>query len=562
MESLLSIRDLSLEFAGPAGEQKVLQGVSLDIPRGSTVGLVGESGSGKSITALTIMGLLHNSAARITSGEIFFEGRDLLSLPQRDLQAIRGGQIAMVFQEPMSSLNPVFTVGNQISQVLRRHLGLGRVAARERATELLDTVGIKQARRQLAAYPHELSGGQKQRVMIAMAVACEPNLMIADEPTTALDVTTQRQVLALLESLRESQSMSMLFITHDLALVGELAEQLVVLHQGQVRECGPLKQIFEDPQHPYTRGLLACRPRLSGNPRRLPTVGDFISSDGKPLPVSPCAPWQRPTRSAQPLLQVKDLSVRFPGQRGLFGQRRSAKQAVDRVSLEVPRGQTLGLVGESGCGKTSLGRAIVRLIEPSAGQIRFDQQSVSDLSAKELRALRARMQIIFQDPYSSLNPRMTIAQALIEPMTLHGLGRNRIQRRDRAARILQQVGLGASALNHFPHQFSGGQRQRICIARALTVKPELIICDECVSSLDVSVQAQILNLLADLQEQHGLTYLFISHDLSVIRFVADQVAVMHRGRIIERGTPEQIYRQPQEPYTQALLDAVPNEPPA
>ena len=559
MAPLLSIRDLSLEFRSASGPLRVLDSISLDIPVGATVGLVGESGCGKSVTALAIMGLLPRPAARITAGRIEFEGDDLLTLSKRDLQSIRGSRIAMIFQEPATSLNPVFNIGSQISQVVRLHQGLTKKAAIERAIELLDQVGIAQARRQLRAYPHQLSGGQKQRVMIAMAMACEPRLLIADEPTTALDVITQRQVLELMMSLRDRSTMSILFISHDLGVVGELADQVVVMHQGKVREHGPVNRVLNDPHDCYTRGLLACRPNLGGNPRRLLTVDQFMDQQGQPLRVDPVLSesWQRPRSATTPLLEVEDLVAHYPPRRQLLGQRGSPVRAVDGIDLQIRRGQTLGLVGESGCGKTTLGLSILRLIEPTRGQVRFDGVLINQLAPAAMQRLRSRMQIVFQDPYGSLNPRLTVVQALVEPMKIYGLGANPAERRQRAIDLLHQVGLKKSHLERFPHEFSNGQRQRICIARALSVEPEFIICDECVSALDVSVQAKILNLLLDLQQQHHLSYLFISHDLSVIRFMADEAAVMHRGKIIERGRPEQIFRQPAHQYTRALLAAAP-----
>lgn len=559
---LLRIADLTVNFRSGHEDVTAVKRLSFDIPKGKTVGLVGESGSGKSVTALSILGLIPQPPGRIAGGHIWFQDQDLLSLPEKALRRIRGNDIAMVFQEPMTSLNPVFRVGYQIAEVLRLHRKLNKKQAWQRTIELLDWVGIPEPQRRARAYPHELSGGQKQRVMIAMAIACEPQLLICDEPTTALDVTIQQQVLELLQNLQRELSMSMLFITHDLAVIADLADELVVMYRSEKVEQAPTANIFREAQHPYSQGLLACRPKLHDNPKRLLTVADFLGPDGqaKEPVIEVAAP--KPDKTNQPvLLEVQDLKTHFPLKSGWFGRVKDHVKAVDGVSFQVHKGETLGLVGESGCGKTTLGRTILNLQAPTAGRVCFDGIDVFAQKPKQMRQLRSRMQIIFQDPYASLNPRMTIGQALMEPLRIHRPDDTQALRVQRAVSLLEQVELNPDHLNRFPHEFSGGQRQRISIARALAVDPEFIVCDESVSALDVSVQAQVLNLLLDLQEQRQLTYIFISHDLSVVNFIADRVGVMNQGQIVELNTAEAIYRNPQNAYTQKLLDAIPKGEP-
>ncbi len=560
---LVQIEGLTVDFHTDDGRIRAVEDLSFDIPRGSTIGLVGESGSGKSVTAMTVMRLIPTPPGEVSAGRILFDGQDLLQLPESQMRRVRGKRIGMIFQEPMTSLNPVFKIGEQVAEVLRQHEGLSRRAARDRSLELLTQVGLPRPKQLIDSYPHQLSGGQKQRVMIAQAMSCEPELLIADEPTTALDVTIQKQVLELMGELQAKYGMSLLFITHDLGVIAEVASEVVVMYRSHKVESGQTQALFENAQHPYTRGLIACRPALGANPRRLLTVSDFMAPDGSRLTVSEDRMVPQVKRSeaelktAPALIEVKDLQTFYPITGGWFGKVVDHVRAVDGVSLTIRRGQTFGLVGESGCGKTTLGRSLLRLVEPTSGQVLFDGQDVTAADETSLRALRKRMQIIFQDPYSALNPRMTVADILLEALKAHEPTASRAEHRDAASALLDKVGLPPSHLGRYPHEFSGGQRQRIGIARALAVQPEFIVCDESVSALDVSVQAQILNLLLDLQDELGLTYLFISHDLSVINFIADHVGVMCEGRLIEYGTAEQIYQDPQQDYTKKLLAAIP-----
>lgn len=595
MENLLEISELRTYFHTDEGTVKAVDDVTLALREGYTLGIVGESGSGKSVTSLSIMGLLAGSA-RIESGRIAFWGRNLVGLPEAEMRRVRGGEISMIFQEPMTSLNPVFTVGDQVIEAIRLHQDVTAAEAKARTVDLFREVGIPDPEQRIDYYPHQMSGGQRQRVMIAMALSCNPKLLIADEPTTALDVTIQRQILDMLRDLQDKRGMAVIFITHDLGVIAEIADHVAVMLQGKVVEYGDVLQIFSDPKHSYTKGLLACRPRLDSPYRRLPTVADFMEirqengqqtilekqlgperqqrlcSDGRGRLLHPGTDASIASRVGErladativtdgttPLLEVRDLKVHFPVRKGLFQRVVGHVRAVDGVSFQVYRGQTLGLVGESGCGKTTTGRALLRLIEPTAGEVSYDGVDLLALQQTALRRLRRRMQIIFQDPYGSLNPRMTVESALIEPMSLHGIGQSRSDRVDRAVALLEEVDLDPVYLRRYPHEFSGGQRQRICIARALTVEPEFIVCDESVSALDVSVQAQVLNLLSDLQERRQLTYIFVSHDLSVVKFMADMMAVMHEGRFVEFGVSEEIYANPKEDYTRKLIDATPDD---
>ncbi len=597
-KALVRVRELRTYFHTEQGVVPAVDDIDFEIEAGKTLGIVGESGSGKSVTSLSLMRLLESSG-RIETGQISFLGRDLVQLPEPALRKIRGKDISMIFQEPMTSLNPVFTMGDQVMEAIVLHQRVSRAEARRRTIELFREVGIPEPEQRVDSYPHQMSGGQKQRVMIAMALSCNPQLLIADEPTTALDVTIQAQILDILRRLRDNRGMAILFITHDLGVIAEIADDVAVMFQGKIVEYGNILDIFGDPQHPYTKGLLACRPRLDSVYKRLPTVSDFMQTVEeagqvrmieKPLddqrleqlisrgrgrllhPPQELAamghPWEEGHHApgtttvpdgAVPMLRVEHLRVYFPIRRGVLLRTVGYTKAVDGVSFNIYRGQTLGLVGESGCGKTTTGRAILRLIEPTGGRVLYNDVDLTTLNGARLRAMRRRLQIIFQDPYGSMNPRMTVESALVEPMLIHGIGRSARDRRDRAVALLEEVGMDSSHLHRYPHEFSGGQRQRICIARSLTVEPEFIICDESVSALDVSVQAQVLNLLKELQENRHLTYIFISHDLNVVKFMADMMAVMNDGQILEFGPSENIYANPQEAYTKRLIAATPKD---
>jgi peptide/nickel transport system ATP-binding protein len=553
-DALLKVENLDVRFRIDRKSEpfRAVKGISFEIPTNTTVALVGESGSGKSVSAMAILGLLPENAIIPAESRVMYGGRDLLKAPLAEMQAIRGKDISVIFQEPMTSLNPVFTVGEQIGEVLRLHMGMGLRQARARAIELLGEVGIPDPPLRVNSYPHEMSGGQQQRVMIAMAIACEPKLLIADEPTTALDVTIQKQILDLIASLQEKHRMSVLFITHDLGVVGDIADYVVVMQNGAIQEQGPVKAIFENPQHPYTKALLACRPRLDRRPRRLPVIDDFLKGDGRPH----LAERTRGTSPGDPIiLEVKALNKTFFLKEGLFGKR--AVPAVRNVSFQLPKGKTLGLVGESGSGKTTVGLTLMRLHDATSGEVLFEGRDLLGLSDREMMAYRRRIQIIFQNPYASLNPRMTIGQILVEPMKIHSIGKDERERVDMAFQLLKRVGLPEQSFYKYPHEFSGGQRQRIAIARCLTMKPDVLICDESVSALDVSVQAQVLNLLQDLQDEYGLSYIFISHDLAVVKYISDRVMVMNNGEIVEMADSDEIYRHPREDYTRKLLSSIP-----
>ncbi|WP_375038520.1 ABC transporter ATP-binding protein [Acinetobacter sp. RW6] len=560
---LLHVKNLRVSFKGEDKQYiETVKGISFDIPANTTVALVGESGSGKSVTSLATMGLLPVGQSKIDEqSKIIFEGKDLLSLSRKDMRKICGKDIAMIFQEPMSSLNPVFTVGNQIAEVLCLHMGLNRKQARQRVLELLKEVGIPSPEIKIDAYPNQLSGGQQQRVMIAMAIACEPKLLIADEPTTALDVTIQKQIIDLLESLRKRRQMSMLFITHDLALVGEIADKVIVMRHGEIREQGATEQVLEQPKDVYTRALLYCRPQISQRPYRLPVTSDFMCQEDNILVEKSFDASEIPQRKRgligdeQIILEVKDLKKSFYSRKGLFGKEEF--QAVKGVSFKLAKGKTLGLVGESGSGKTTVGLLLMRLHQASGGQAFIEGKDILSLTEKEFAKYQRKIQIIFQNPYASLNPRFTVGQILLEPMQIHNIGKDDAERKQIALGLLERVNLPEQAYYRYPHEFSGGQRQRIAIARCLTLKPEILICDESVSALDVSVQAQVLNLLQDLQDEFGLSYIFISHDLSVVKYISDQVMVMNHGEVVEIANSDDLYAHPQHDYTKRLLQAIP-----
>jgi peptide/nickel transport system ATP-binding protein len=551
---ILQIQNLDIRFRIDRKSEpfQAVRGISFDIPTNTTVALVGESGSGKSVSAMAILGLLPENAIVSPDSHILYGGRDLLKAPLSEMQKIRGKDISVIFQEPMTSLNPVFPVGEQIAEVLRLHMNMSAAQARSRTIELLNEVGIPNPQLRVNSFPHEMSGGQQQRVMIAMAIACEPKLLIADEPTTALDVTIQKQILDLMAGLQQKHQMSLLFITHDLGVVGDIADSVVVMQNGLIQEQGPVKAIFEHPQHPYTKALLACRPRLDRRPKRLPVIDDFIKASG-PLKLEER---RRGTSPADPIiLEVKALNKTFFLKEGLFGKR--AIPAVKNVSFQLPRGKTLGLVGESGSGKTTVGLTLMRLHDATSGEVLFEGKDLLRLTEREMMAYRRRIQIIFQNPYASLNPRMTVGQILVEPMKIHSIGKDERERVEMAFQLLKRVGLSEQSFYKYPHEFSGGQRQRIAIARCLTMKPDVLICDESVSALDVSVQAQVLNLLQDLQDEYGLSYIFISHDLAVVKYISDRVMVMSDGAIVEMADSDEIYRHPREEYTRKLLSSIP-----
>ncbi len=552
-QTLLQVQDLRVTFRlDKHNSFDAVKGISFDIPTHRTLALVGESGSGKSVSAMSILGLLPENATIPAASRILYSGEDLLKASPERLQDIRGKDISVIFQEPMTSLNPVFPVGEQIGEVLRLHMGMSPKAAAARAVELLSEVGIPDPQLRVRSFPHELSGGQQQRVMIAMAIACEPKLLIADEPTTALDVTIQKQILDLIARLQERHHMSVLFITHDLGVVGEIADDVVVMQNGLVQEQGVVRDIFERPRHPYTKALLECRPRLDRRPMRLPVIEDFMTSSG-------AANYDERPRGVRPedavILEVKSLNKTFFLKEGLFGKR--AVPAVKDVNFRLAKGKTLGLVGESGSGKTTVGLTLMRLHDATSGEVLFEGRNLLSLSDREMMAYRRRIQIIFQNPYASLNPRFTVGNILTEPMKIHGIGADQKERVDMAFQLLARVGLPEASFYKYPHEFSGGQRQRIAIARCLTMKPDVLICDESVSALDVSVQAQVLNLLQDLQDEYRLSYIFISHDLAVVKYISDEIMVMNQGEIVEIANADEIYLNPKQEYTRKLLASIP-----
>lgn len=560
-DTLLQIDQLQINFAGNDGPVHAVQDLSFSLKKGETIGIVGESGSGKSITSLAIMGLLPAQGS-IGKGSVRFNNKELTQFSEKEFQHIRGNEISMIFQEPMTSLNPVHTCGSQVAEVIMLHQKLNQQAAKKRTLELFEQVMLPRAEQLFNSYPHQLSGGQKQRVMIAMAIACKPQLLIADEPTTALDVTVQQTILDLLKDLQKEYNMGMIFITHDLGVVAQIAQKIVVMYKGKTVEQGDVKQIFHAPQHAYTKGLLSCKPPLNSRPERLLTVADFLNESESIPFVKQVEESQRISvhhklYAAQPLLQVQELTTQFITKKGFLKPTTTILNAVDHVSFNVYKGETLGLVGESGCGKSTLGRSILRLIEPSAGKIIYNNRNLLELNASEMLQMRSKMQLIFQDPFSSLNPRITVGNAIAEPMEVHGMAKSKDEIRAKVLRLLLRVGLTEQHYDRYPHEFSGGQRQRIGIARTLAVEPEFIVCDESVSALDVSVQAQVLNLLNELKEEFALTYIFISHDLSVVKYMCDNIIVMQKGKIVEMAEADQLYLNPQSDYTKKLIEAIP-----
>src|SRR5258706_4128458 len=556
VDKLLEVKNLGVKFRLDGGQVfEAVKGISFDVPKNATVALVGESGSGKSVSAMSIVRLLPKESAIISpESQILFEGRDLLKVSEPEMRAIRGKDISVIFQEPMSSLNPVFTVGDQIAEVLRLHTRMDRAQAWARAEELMNEVGIPNPKLRMQSFTHELSGGQQQRVMIAQPIACEPKLLIADEPTTALDVTIQKQILDLLAKLQQKHQMSVLFITHDLAVVGEIADRVVVMQNGEIKEKGSARAIFEAPQHPYTKALLSCRPNVAHRPRRLAVIDDFLRPEG--LNKENLVERKRGYEANDEIvLEVKNLSKKFQLKDGLFKKREVA--AVKDATFKLARGKTLGLVGESGSGKTTVGLTLMRLHDASGGEVLFDGPDLRKLSEQDFMKHKRRIQIVFQNPYASLKPRFTVGQILLEPMVIHNIGANEQERISMAMALLKRVGLPEVSFYKYPHEFSGGQRQRIAIARCLTMKPDVLICDESVSALDVSVQAQVLNLLQDLQDEYGMSYIFISHDLAVVKYISDRVMVMSEGCIVEMADSDEIYRHPREEDTRRLLPSVP-----
>ena len=555
---LLDIHNLSVSFFVNKTELKILKKLSFQIKPNEILAVVGESGSGKSITSLTVMGLLPKGISKITSGSILFENQALVDLEENAFQMLRGKDISMIFQEPMSSLNPSMRCGRQVEEILAKHTQLSSSEIKNDVIALFRKVKLPHPERIFSAYPHEISGGQKQRVMIAMAIACKPKLLIADEPTTALDVTVQKDILSLLKDIQRDTKMSVLFISHDLSLVSEIADRVLVMYKGEIVEQGKVDQIFSKPEHMYTKALINSKPSTNVRLKQLPIVNDFINNT---VNLSVISPEERIKNhhsiySKKPLLEIIDLEKIYLTKKAWFGPNETFK-AVDNVSIKIYPGETVGLVGESGCGKSTLGNAILQLDKATSGIIKYKGKDITNLNKKDIRKLRKDIQIIFQDPFASLNPRLTVGNAILEPMKVHGIGKTKTQRKDMVIDILQRVGLSASDFTKYPHEFSGGQRQRIGIARTIALQPKFIVCDESVSALDISVQAQVLNLLNSLKESFGFTYLFISHDLAVVKYMSDQLLVMNKGRIEESGEADDIYKNPQMADTQKLIDAIP-----
>ena len=578
-EILLQVKNLVTEFKSDNELIKAVNDISFTLHKGETIGIVGDSGSGKSVTSLSIMQLIPNPPGRVSGGEILYHSRkngikNLRTLSNQEMRTYRGNEIAMIFQEPMTSLNPVYSCGTQVMEAIILHQKINKKEAKQKTLHLFSQVQLPDPERMFDAYPHEISGGQKQRVMIAMAMSCNPRILIADEPTTALDVTVQKNILDLMLQLQKEHEMGIMFITHDLGVIAELADVVMVMYKGKVVEQGPVLEIFTNPQHPYTKSLLACRPPLNKRILRLPVSSDFMKVDeqGQMIEIAKSVSESinsvivskeqrlaehKELYARKKIVEIKNIKTYFPKHKSFFGKTTDWLKAVDDVTLDVYEGETLGLVGESGCGKTTLGRTILRLNEPTSGEIYFEQKNVLAYSPKEMRALRKDMQIIFQDPYSSLNPRISIGKSIMEPMQVHNMLSSTQERKDRVLELLKKVGLEEKHFNRYPHEFSGGQRQRVCIARALALNPKFIICDESVSALDVSVQAQVLNLLNDLKREFKFTYIFISHDLSVVKFMSDRMAVMNKGKIVELGEADSIYMNPQTDYTKKLINSIP-----
>ncbi|GAA3987829.1 ABC transporter ATP-binding protein [Mucilaginibacter dorajii] len=569
---MLKVKDLKVSFKTAEGLFEAVKGISFNLKKGETIGIVGESGSGKSVTSLALMRLL-NAEQTVLEGEVLLNDISLCKLPEAEMRHIRGNRMAMIFQEPMTSLNPVLTCGFQLTEAIRLHLGVSKAEAKTKTIELFKEVQLPRPEAIFDSYPHQISGGQKQRVMIAMALSCNPEILIADEPTTALDVTVQKTIIELLLNLKAIRDMSLIFISHDLGVIKEIADRVMVMYKGEIVEEASVTDLFSNPQHPYTKGLLACRPSPGLHLKKLPIVADFFdggdsSADKLSATIESIrAKYNYPAQEIEdrkaalykqsPLLKIDQLSTWFPVKNGLFGQSNKVVKAVNNVSFDVYPGETLGLVGESGCGKTTLGRSILRLIEPTAGNISFENTDLRSLKKNDLREIRRNIQIIFQDPYSSLNPRLTVGQSLMEPLQVHQFYANNTKRKKHVLDLLERVNLLPEHFNRYPHEFSGGQRQRIVIARALALQPKFIICDESVSALDVSVQAQVLNLIRELQQEFKLTYIFISHDLAVIKHISDRMMVMNKGEIIETGYPDDIYYNPKEEYTKKLIASIP-----
>ena len=552
--TLLKIKDLSISFKTNDETVKAVKSVSFDIARGETLGIVGESGSGKSVTALAIMRLLSPQAI-VNSGRIDFDGNNILELSAKEIRRIRTHKISMIFQEPMTSLNPVMRCGKQVAEVFENS-GLSKSEIKNRVIDLFDKVKLPRPEKIYTSYPHEISGGQKQRVMIAMAIANKPDLLIADEPTTALDVRVQKDLILLLKQLKKEFGMSLLFISHDLGLVSEIVSNVLVMYKGEVVERGAIKDVFMNPQHNYTKGLLACRPPLNERPLRLKTIDEFIENNGVVQTELPKKQHIEIDYN-KPILNIENLNKSFVSEKNYRGKATSYVKAVDDVSFEVFKGETLGLVGESGCGKTTLSRSILRLIDVESGKIYFDEKNILDIKKGRLKEFRKNMNIVFQDPYSSLNPRISVGKAISEPLKVFNLETNSLNRKNRVFDLLKKVGLDEDAYYKYPHEFSGGQRQRIVIARALALNPRFLICDEAVSALDVSVQAKVLNLLNDLKREFGFTYIFISHDLNVVKYMSDRIMVMKDGKIVEIGPADEIYNSPKQEYTKQLIEAIP-----